>query len=386
VTRLSTRLARDLPKEAQAMHVGYGTGFQNLSPTPDAQFMREELGNCEAAESLGFDSVWVTEHHFDNYSICPDPCQMLSYIAGRTKRIKLGSMVIVVPWHDPIRLAEQISLLDHCSGGRYILGVGRGLAHREFQGLRIDQNQGRQRFDEHTELVLDALETGYMEGGATVKQPRRGIRPRPFKSFKGRSFAAAASADSVPSVAKLGLGLLVILQKAWHLVTADFERYHEHWREFHPHAEPPKPFCSGFTFVDESADRAEELARKYLAANFREALEHYEMFGKHFDTTKGYERYADMSKYLNEIGENKAVEDYIQLMAWGTPQQVLEKFSKMKELIDMQGIMPNLNFGGMSHEESVRNIRCFVKHCLAELKSWPSATLEEPKELALTAA
>jgi hypothetical protein len=108
--------------------------------------------------------------------------------------------------------------------------------------------------------------------------------------------------------------------------------------------------------------------------------------GKHFNATKGYERYADLSKYMNEIGVDKAVEDYIRLMPWGTPQQVLDKFAKMKELIDMQGIMPNFHFGGMPYEEAERNLKCFVKHCMPELKSWPAATLEEPKELALSAA
>jgi len=306
------------------MHVGYGTGFQHLASYSDRQFLREELGNCEMAESRGFDSVWATEHHFDNYSISPDVCQLLSYIAGKTTRIKLGSMVIVVPWHDPVRLAEQISLLDHVSGGRYILGVGRGLARREFEGLRIDQNEGRTRFDEYAQLVLDALETGFMEGGATIKQPRREIRPRPFKSFAGRKFAAAASKDSVPAVARLGLGLLIILQKPWDQVKADLDTHRRLWAEFHPSLPPPKPFCSGFCFVDESADRAEELGRRYLAANYRAALLHYEMFGKHFEMTKGYERYADLSRYLNSIGEDRAVQDYIALMPWGTPS----RFSK----------------------------------------------------------
>ena len=287
------------------MHVGYGAGFQHLGGYSDRQYMREEVGNCVRAEDLGFESVWVTEHHFDDYSVSPDPCQILSFIAGRTKKVRLGSMVIVVPWHDPVRLTEQISLLDHISDGRYILGFGRGLARREFEGLRIDQNEGRQRFDEYAQLVLDALETGFIEGGATVKQPRREIRPRPFKSFKGRSFAAAASQDSVPVVAKLGLGMLVIIQKSWKLVTADMERYHALWKEYHPNEEAPKPFCSGFVFVDESAERAEELARKYLALNYRTALEHYEMLGAHFGSLKGYERYADMSKYLNEIGQDR---------------------------------------------------------------------------------
>src|ERR1700683_1147660 len=103
---------REAYETGAAMHVGYGAGFQHLGGYSDRQYMREELGNCVRAEDLGFESVWVTEHHFDDYSISPDPCQVLSYIAGRTKHIKLGSMVIVVPWHDPVRLAEQISLLD----------------------------------------------------------------------------------------------------------------------------------------------------------------------------------------------------------------------------------------------------------------------------------
>jgi len=367
------------------MHVGYGTGFQHLANYPDSVFMRRELEMCVMAEELGMDSVWATEHHFDSYSISPDVLQLMSYIAGRTKRVKLGSMVVVVPWHDPMRLAEQIVLLDHYSNGRFILGVGRGLARREFEGLRVDQNEGRRRFDEYTELVLNALETGYMEGGATVKQPRREIRPRPFKSFKGRSFAAAASTDSVPVVAKLGLGMLVILQKPWAQVTKDFELYHQHWKQHHPNTEPPKPFCSGFLFVDESGDRAEELAREYLSANYREALDHYELLAKHFESTKGYERYAEMSQHLNRIGADRAVEDYIQLMAWGTPQQVLDKFAKWKELIDMQGVMPNFHFGGMPYEEAERNLKCFTKHCMPELKSWPAESLAEPKELALTA-
>ncbi len=108
------------------MHVGYGSGFQHLGGYSDRQFMREELGNCLMAEELGMDSIWATEHHFDNYSISPDVPQLMSYLAGKTKRVKLGSMVIVVPWNDPMRLAEQISLLDHYSDGRFILGVGRG--------------------------------------------------------------------------------------------------------------------------------------------------------------------------------------------------------------------------------------------------------------------
>ena len=151
------------------MHIGMGTGFahQRGEAYQDARLIREEFENCVLAEELGFDSVWITEHHFSDYSICTNPLQALSYLAGRTRRIRLGTQVIVVPWHDPVRLAEQIIMLDHVSDGRTILGFGRGLARHEFQGLRIDQSQARELYNEILSLVIPAIETGWIEGGET---------------------------------------------------------------------------------------------------------------------------------------------------------------------------------------------------------------------------
>src|SRR5262245_61952942 len=160
------------------MHVGYGAVFQNPNNAlSDAEVYRQELRLAEMAEPLGFDSIWGIEHHFTDYTMCPDVVQFLTYMAGRTTRVKLGSSVIVLPWHDPMRVAEQISLLDHLSGGRMILGLGRGLGNVEYEGFRIDQGEGRARFVEFAELLLQGLERGYLEGGAMTKQPRRDIRP-----------------------------------------------------------------------------------------------------------------------------------------------------------------------------------------------------------------
>ena len=162
------------------MHVGYAPVFQNPgNALSDAEVYRQELRLAEMAEPLGFDSIWSVEHHFTDYTMCPDVLQFLTYMAGKTQHVKLGTMVIVLPWHDPMRVTEQISLLDHLSGGRVILGLGRGLARVEYEGFRIDQNEGRQRFVEYAQLVLNGLEQGYIEGGATLQQPRRDIRPYP---------------------------------------------------------------------------------------------------------------------------------------------------------------------------------------------------------------
>ena len=269
------------------MHVGYAPLFQNPgNALSDAEVYSQELRLAEMAEPLGFDSVWSVEHHFTDYTMCPDVLQFLSYMAGKTQRVKLGSMVVVLPWHDPVRVAEQIVMLDHLSGGRVILGLGRGLARVEYEGFRIDQNEGRQRFVEYAELVLRGLERGYIEGGETLQQPRRDMRPYPMRSFRGRTYAAAVSPESMPIMARLGVGLLVIPQKPWDVVEQDFAVYTEVYREANG-CDPPQPFCGGFFFVDENADRAEELAHKYIGGYYHTVMRHYEMTAEHFGTHKG---------------------------------------------------------------------------------------------------
>src|SRR5271166_1175723 len=360
------------------MHVGYAAAFQNPhNAISDAEVYCNELRLAEMAEPLGFDSVWGVEHHFTNYTMCPDVLQFLSYMAGRTRRIKLGSMVVVLPWHDPVRVAEQISLLDHCSNGRFILGLGRGLARVEYEGFRLDQNEGRNLFVEYAELILNALEKGYMEGGLATKQPRREIRPFPARSFKGRTYAAAVSPESMPIMAKLGVGLLVIPQKPWDVVKKDFEVYHRVWREVNGTTPAPKPLCGGFLFVDENKDRAEELAMKWISAYYHTAMNHYEMTSDKFGSHKTYEFYSNVSKFISRHGMDGAAADFAKLMPWGTPDQVLEKLAHIRDTIDANGFMFNFSYAGMPYAEAERNLKCFVKNVIPELRKWSTTPITE---------
>src|SRR5579863_791280 len=154
------------------MHVGMCAIFQGVGTDLDADVYEAELPLLDLAEPLGFESIWTTEHHFTRYQICPDVMQVLTYMAGRTKSILLGSAVVVLPWHNPLRLAEQIALLDTLSRGRLIVGFGRGTGKIEFETLGIDMSESRGRFKEAAEAILDALENGYMEyDGEYLKQP-----------------------------------------------------------------------------------------------------------------------------------------------------------------------------------------------------------------------
>src|SRR5215210_3123190 len=171
------------------MHVGMGTIFQASQERADHEVYRDELRLADLAEPLGFESIWGVEHHFTDYTMSPDVLQFLTYMAGRTRSVRLGSMVVVLPWHDPLRVAEQIVLLDHMSDGRLILGLGRGTGKVEFDGFRLYMGDARQQFKEATEAILGALETGVMEyQGQHVRQPRVELHPAPCKSFKGRTY------------------------------------------------------------------------------------------------------------------------------------------------------------------------------------------------------
>ena len=132
------------------MHVGMATFFQNLGQRiSDHAVYRHEISMADLAEPLGFDSIWGAEHHFDDYTMCPNVAQFLTYMAARTMRVKLGSMVMVLPWHNLLRFAEEISVLDDLSGSRVILGIGRGLGRIEFRGFRVAMSESRGRFSEY---------------------------------------------------------------------------------------------------------------------------------------------------------------------------------------------------------------------------------------------
>ena len=133
------------------MHVGMAAVFQNTGRAlSDHQIYLHELALADMAEPLGFDSIWSVEHHFTDYTMCPDVVQFLTYMAGRTKNVQLGSMV-VLPWHDPVRVAEEVCMLDALSGGRMIFGIGRGLGRVEFEGFRVPMDESRERFVEAAE-------------------------------------------------------------------------------------------------------------------------------------------------------------------------------------------------------------------------------------------
>ena len=122
-------------------------------PRTVPQLYGEVMAQCALAEALGYDTFFCAEHHFHEYGVVPDPAVMLSALAQRTRRIRLGTAISILTFHDPRRIAESYAMLDMMSGGRLVFGVGSGYLAHEFVGYDRDPKEKRERFNENLELV-----------------------------------------------------------------------------------------------------------------------------------------------------------------------------------------------------------------------------------------
>jgi alkanesulfonate monooxygenase SsuD/methylene tetrahydromethanopterin reductase-like flavin-dependent oxidoreductase (luciferase family) len=351
------------------MHLGLGIQMANLDRRmSDADVYRFELGLAAQAEDAGFDSVWVSEHHFSDYQLTSQQSMVLSWLAAKTTRLKLGTFVTVLPWHDPARVAESFSVLDHLSGGRAILGLGRGLGQKEFVGFRVPMGESRRRFKEYSEAVLEALETGVLEyDGELYQQPRVEIRPQPMASFKGRTFASAVSPESMEIMARMGVGLLVIAQKPWDTTEAELEAYRSRYFELNQ-SEAPKPVLVIVCGVSKDQATIDRMRNVYLQRWARSTVEHYEFDNVGFAEIEGYEYYASLANNIAKHGVDKFNGFLADLQVWGTPEEVTEKLLSYVKRTDAGGLVCPLVFGGMPTDEAQAGYDLFTKEVLPELQ------------------
>lgn len=335
------------------MHTGLGLQLANLDrKVSDAAVYELELGLGARAEESGFDSVWMSEHHFADYQLTSQTPMILSWLAGQTQRIRLGTMVTVLPWHDPLRVAESFSVLDHVSGGRAILGIGRGLGQKEFIGFRVAMGESRRRFTEYSEAILEALETGVMEyDGELYKQPRVEIRPQPHSTFKGRTFASAVSPESMEIMARMGVGLMVIAQKPWETAEAELAAYRQRYLELNG-VEAPKPILVVVVGAAEDRARADHIRDVYLQRWARSTVEHYEFANEGFAEIEGYEYYAALANNINKHGVEKFSAFLADLQVWGTPDECTEKLLDYAKRTDASGMVVIPSFGAMPADEA----------------------------------
>ena len=353
------------------MKTGYLMLFQNAHENiSDAEMVKKEMDIAVLAEECGFDTVWSAEHHFDWYSMIPDNLQALTYVAAKTSKIQLGTGAVILPWNEPIRVAEKLSMLDALCDGRLIYGIGRGLARKEYEAFGIDMETARGRFEEAAPMIVNALETGFIEGdGPFYPQKRTEIRPRPSRSFKGRLYGVAMSPDSAPTVGKLGCTMMFFPQFEIEKHVPQVDLWRDAYVAENGGVAPP-PVAIDTVYCDEDPGKADEMAERYIAAYYLSVLEHYEFLEDYHRDTKGYESYSAAADILKAAGKEQSLKDYVNNQATGTPQQILDKLEARRNVLgDFEWNMM-LSYGGMPFDQVEKSMRLLGEKVLPEVKSW----------------
>lgn len=347
------------------LHIGVNLGFGNLHEhLSDEQMYQGELRVAELSERLGYDSLWSVEHHFDDYSMCPDNVVLLANVAGRTERVLLGTAAVILPWNDPLRVAEKMIMLDILSGGRAIFGMGRGLSRMEYAPFRIPMEESRGRFDESAAMIVQALETGYIEGtGPYYPQPRTRLRPGPVGSFRGRLYCVAGSPDSITSAVNLGAALMSFVTRPVKDLMPVFSSYREQYLATHGVEAPPISLTVNM-YCHEDAEVASERAHHHIAKFFSSTVKHYEMAGEHFGQIEGYQRYAELARMLREAGLENAAHAYAASALWGTPAQVIEQIAGIREILGSFELVLVPSYGGMPYDQAERSLELFAKEVM----------------------
>ncbi len=298
------------------------------------------------ADQLGFDAIWLAEHHFEIYGRMPAPLLYLARLSGLTRHIGLGTAVVEAPYYHPLRLAEDTALLDIVSGGRARLGIGSGSAKKalEFSRFDIPLVEKGPRTLEIIEILRQAFDNGYVDfAGDYYRYKAIEMNPRTLQSAQKLIWLAASG--TTPEVAgKAGYGLLIprpgSAEKHKHLIT----RYREVLAD-------KVGFVSQLRFV--YVAETEQEAREQTRITFGRYAK-YDC-GVNWDGRTDSQEYADLSRRLN--------------MVIGTPDQIVEQLVTWQQETGFDEIMCQLYAAGMQHEDSLRSLKLLGREVLPRLQS-----------------
>jgi alkanesulfonate monooxygenase SsuD/methylene tetrahydromethanopterin reductase-like flavin-dependent oxidoreductase (luciferase family) len=335
----------------------------------DHEVFLEDLKLAELFEPLGFDAIWSVEHHFSPYTMVPDVLQFLTYLCGHTRRIGLGTMVVVLPWHDPVRVAEQISMLDIMAQGRSLtLGFGRGAGRIEFDGFRVPMSEARERFAEAAEIIKLALsQKRFSFNGKFFQIPEMSIRPQPLdKDLVNRMYGAIVSPETGDIMAKAGMGMLVIPQKPWEEHRKDYDAYQLSCERAGFKAKAPIAGC--WVYCARTEREAMEAGRKWSKNYAESALNHYEYHEpEHFKAAKGYEYHAQMAQVVKAAGGFP--EMFADTQVIGTPQRCIEVLRNVQNTLGASEFVGVFKYGGMPYDEAERSLRLFASEVMPAMKA-----------------
>jgi len=302
------------------------------------EFYGELIEQAVVADEVGYESFWVAEHHFADYGVVPAPAVLLASIAQRTERIRLGTGIVVCPFHDPRVVAEQYAMVDVLSGGRLNFGAGSGYLAHEFAGFGVDPADKRERFDEAFDVVLRlwrgervTLHSRFLDLDDVA------VNVRPLQQPTPPTWVAVVRADAAPFVAARGQAVMGIPYALERLdaVETMLAAYHRAYREAGHDPAAVDVTLAWHTYVGETTDRA--------IAEARQAMEQY-------TATRLYA--TSQGKSFEELYDNG-------LLIIGDAAYCRRRIGELGEA-GMTRMLALTNFGGLAHERVVASMRRFA--------------------------
>jgi alkanesulfonate monooxygenase SsuD/methylene tetrahydromethanopterin reductase-like flavin-dependent oxidoreductase (luciferase family) len=351
----------------------FGTYFFLQAPPGHrhADIIQRELQQMVWSEQLGFDEVWLTEHHFIDYGLSVDPATLASAIASRTSRVRIGLAAAILPFHDPIRLAEQLALVDIISGGRLDVGVGRGNRPSEFTGYRIPQVESRERFDEAVQIIQRAwTEECFAYHGRFFQIPEVRVIPKPLQRPHPPLYQVCVSPDSIESTALRGWPMLnSILFGGLEQVVASRDRYVTTLQK------------AGRSPVEIAAllDRWGVSRQIYVAPSDAQALAeakdaemwYQESFRKFVIPERIEDSHPTLQPAFRAMAERLSKITWeglvAETLAFGSPETVARHIEQMRQ-IGVGQVLCWMNFGGLPEDRVRRSMDLFAREVMPRFR------------------
>ncbi|NMH97947.1 LLM class flavin-dependent oxidoreductase [Pseudonocardia acidicola] len=330
------------------------------------QFYAELLDQIVLAEELGYEDFWIAEHHYSNYGVVPSPAVLLSAAAARTSRIGLGCGVSILPFHDPVQVAEDYAMVDLISNGRLVFGAGRGFLIHEYEGFRIrDQDESRERFDESLDIIRKAW-TGerFSYHGTYYRVDDVRINVLPVKPPP--MYMAALSPSSFERAAALGIpvaGVSATL-RTMDRIEERIGTFKRLWAEAGRDASTVDVPMTWYTFVVPSKDRA-------YSDGGRQLIDYYRSIGSVFDPRRindpeGRKVYEELYAWNNTVTWEH-IENNTDVAMIGDPETVIAKLEKARAA-GVEKVHCFMNFGNRPHAQVAASMELFAKEVMPALR------------------
>jgi alkanesulfonate monooxygenase SsuD/methylene tetrahydromethanopterin reductase-like flavin-dependent oxidoreductase (luciferase family) len=335
----------------------FGTFLLLQSPSaesPDIVFQRG-VEITQAADELGFRNMWLAEHHFSTYGYLSRPLTFALHLANKTRRIRVGTAVIVLPLHHPLVVAEEIATVDLLSGGRLDVGFGRGYQHYEFERLGARLEESRARWEEEVDIILLALAgKPFSYDGKYYQISETSVFPQPLQKPHPPFWVTAQSPESVEATVRRG----------FNLISGGFgvpiERLREFRKKFETHVaeyKPKHPIRVGTQrpvyVTDNEADAraAAEQARWNMRVTL--SLRH--------NYSRVENGHAIPVPFDNEPSTDEILDKFSVI---GTPDTCIRQIRRLQEAMGIDHFNCSFYFGELKQDQILRSMRLFAEEVM----------------------